>query len=132
LLQTGPGPVPKSGPGNLVPKGLFEGLETASSQVGPKGLKPLIPPVSTEEAHQTAPPLTCPAGQELDEDTNLCVPVSQEQGVQQQQEGSGEQSSNVNGGESGDNNDQQQSDDGVGGSDGVYCYGIYQANPRHC
>lgn len=96
MTQTPKVPVPKSGPRTLLPEGVFEQPETALSPEGPTGPKSLIPPITTEEAPQAAPPSTaveeptCPAGQELDEDTNLCVPVSQEQEEQQPEDGGGD------------------------------------------
>ena len=72
LTQTPEGPVPKGGLGNLLPEGVFEGPTTAPPQ-----------PKMTPE--MTPLPPTCPPGQVLDEDTNLCFRVSQEQEEQQQQ-----------------------------------------------
>jgi hypothetical protein len=72
LTQTPEGPVPKGGLGNLLPEGVFEGLTTPPQQ---QKITPEIAPL----------PPTCPPGQVLDEDTNLCFRVSQEQEEQQQQ-----------------------------------------------
>jgi hypothetical protein len=72
LTQTPEGPVPKGGLGNLLPEGVFEG--------------PTTPPQQQKMTPEIAPlPITCPPGQELDEDTNLCFRVPQEQEEQQQQ-----------------------------------------------
>ena len=72
LTQTPETPVPKSGLGNLLPEGVFEGPTTSPPQ---QKITPEIAPL----------PPTCPPGQVLDEDTNLCFRVSQEQEEQQQQ-----------------------------------------------
>jgi hypothetical protein len=66
-----PGPG-QGGPGNVLPEGVFEGLTTPPRQ---QKMTPEIAPL----------PPTCPPGQVLDEDTNLCFRVSQEQEEQQQQ-----------------------------------------------
>ena len=64
----------KAGPGNVLPEGVFEG--------------PTTPPRQQKITPEIAPlPPTCPPGQELDEDTNLCFRVPQEQEEQQQQSG---------------------------------------------
>jgi hypothetical protein len=66
-----PGPG-QGGPGNVLPEGVFEG--------------PTTPPQQQKITPEIAPlPPTCPPGQVLDEDTNLCFRVSQEQEEQQQQ-----------------------------------------------
>jgi hypothetical protein len=66
-----PGPG-QGGPGNVLPEGVFEG--------------PTTPPRQQKMTPEIAPlPPTCPPGQVLDEDTNLCFRVSQEQEEQQQQ-----------------------------------------------
>jgi hypothetical protein len=66
-----PGPG-QGGPGNVLPEGVFEGLTTPPPQ---QKMTPEITPL----------PPTCPPGQVLDEDTNLCFRVPQEQEEQQQQ-----------------------------------------------
>ena len=83
LPPPGPG---KGGPGNVPPEGVFEG--------------PTTPPRQQKTTPEIAPlPPTCPPGQVLDEDTNLCFRVSQEQEQgEQQQEESGEQSPDGGGG----------------------------------
>jgi hypothetical protein len=100
-----PGPG-KGGPGNVLPEGVFEQPEKAPSPGGSKGLKPLIPPITTEEAPQAAPAPTCTTGQELDEDTNLCVPVPQEQEEQQQQESEDEGDDSSSSEDDGNNSDE--------------------------
>jgi hypothetical protein len=66
-----PGPG-QGGPGNVLPEGVFEG--------------PTTPPQQQKKTPEIAPlPPTCPPGQALDEDTNLCFRVPQEQEEQQQQ-----------------------------------------------
>jgi hypothetical protein len=67
-----PGPG-QGGPGNVLPEGVFEGPGTT-----PPPQQKMIP-------EMTPLPPTCPPGQVLDEDTNLCFRVSQEQEEQQQQ-----------------------------------------------
>ena len=85
-VACGPPPMPACGPHSPPPPP----PPTNHVVKGPQGGEAEQPP-ATEEAPQAAPPSTaieeptCPAGQELDEDTNLCVPVSQEQGQEQQQ-----------------------------------------------
>jgi hypothetical protein len=66
-----PGPG-QGGPGNVLPEGVFEG--------------PTTPPRQQKMTPEIAPlPPTCPPGQVLDENTNLCFRVPQEQEEQQQQ-----------------------------------------------
>jgi len=66
LTQTPETPVPKSGLGNLLPEGVFEGPTTPPQQ---QKITPEITPL----------PPTCPPGQVLDEDTKLCFRAPQEQ-----------------------------------------------------
>jgi hypothetical protein len=79
LTQTPETPVPKSGLGNLLPEGVFEG--PASPEEVPQG----APPTAEDGSEQPPNQPLCPEGQVLDEDTNLCFRVSQEQEEQQQQ-----------------------------------------------
>jgi hypothetical protein len=66
-----PGPG-QGGQGNVLPEGVFEG--------------PTTPPRQQKMTPEIAPlPPTCPPGQVLDENTNLCFRVPQEQEEQQQQ-----------------------------------------------
>jgi hypothetical protein len=69
LTQTPETPVPKSGLGNLLPEGVFEG--PASLEELPQG----APPTAEDGSEQPPNQPLCPEGQVLDDETGVCVPI---------------------------------------------------------
>jgi hypothetical protein len=80
LTQTPETPVPKSGLGNLLPEGVFEG-PTSPEEV-PQG----APPTAEDGSEQPPNQPLCPEGQVLDEDLGFCVPTECPEGQELNEE----------------------------------------------